>query len=72
MVRPLGLRASRLMTSGRDVYFTADNRLHAPHRGFVIEICGGEKISVIGDRYSGHSPARGFGGQFAHFAGSVE
>jgi hypothetical protein len=27
---------------------------------------------VIGDRYSGHSPARGFGGQFAHFAGSVE
>ena len=60
------------MASGRDVYFTADDRLHATHRGFVIKICGGEKISVVRNRDSGHSPARGFGGQFAHFASSVE
>ena len=38
----------------------------------MIEICGGEKISVVGHRHRGHAPARRFGRQFADFAGAVQ
>ena len=37
-----------------------------------IEIRGGEKIAVIGDGDRRHPAARGFGGEFADFAGAVQ
>jgi len=38
----------------------------------VVEICRREEVAVIRHRYGGHSTPRGFGRQFADFAGSIE
>ena len=72
MIRALGFRAAILVIVRRDVHFAADDRLYAVRGGLMIKIRGGEKIAVVrhGDR--GHPAARGFGGQFADFAGAVE
>ena len=38
----------------------------------MVKSRGGEKIAVVGHGHSRHAPPRGFGRQFADFAGAVE
>ena len=72
MVRALRFRAPALVVVRRDVHFAADDRLHAPRRGFVIKIRRREHVSVIGDRHRGHSPARRLRRQLTDFAGAIQ
>ena len=72
VIRALRARAAIFVIVRRDIHFAADDRLYAVGGGLVIEIRGGEKIAVVGDCDRGHSPARGFGGQFADFACAVQ
>ena len=72
MVRPLRIAAAILMIIGRDIHFATDDGLYAVGASLMKEICGGEKISVIGNRYRRHAPARRFGRQFADFASAVQ
>jgi hypothetical protein len=56
----------------RDIHFAADDGLNTVGSGLMIEIRGGEKISVVGYGDGGHPAARGFGGKFADFASAVQ
>jgi hypothetical protein len=38
----------------------------------VEEICGSKQIAMIGDGNGRHTPARGFGGKLADFAGAIQ
>ena len=72
MIGALRARAAIFVIVRRDVHFAADDGLHAVRSGLVVEICSCEKIPVIGYCDGGHSAARGFGGEFADFAGAIE
>ena len=72
VIRALGAGAAIFVIVWRDIHFAADDWLYAVGGGLVIKIRGGEKIAVVGDGDGGHAAARGFGGQFADFAGAVE
>jgi hypothetical protein len=54
------------------VYFAADDRLHAPRRGLMIELLGGEQIPVIGDSDRGHAATGRLGDQFLDITGAIE
>src|ERR1700745_2825981 len=72
MVRPLCIAAAILMIIGRDIHFATDDGLYAVGASLMKEIGRGEKVSVIGNRYCRHAPARRFGRQFANFASAVQ
>ena len=72
MVRAFRAGAAIFVIVRRDVHFAADDGLYAMRRGLMVEICGGEKISVVGYGDGRHSTARGFGGEFADFASAVQ
>ena len=65
-------RALIVAAGARDVYFAADDRLHAARGGFVVEMLGGKEIAVIGDGHGGHAAAGGFVNQFRDVASAVE
>lgn len=62
MVRAFRAGAAIFVIVGRDVHLAADDWLYAVRRGLMVEIRGGEEISVVGDGDRRHTPARGFGG----------
>ena len=72
VIGAFGAAAAILVMVRRDIHFAADDGLYAVGRGLMIEIRGGEKISVVGYGDGGHSAARGFGGKFADFASAVQ
>ncbi len=64
--------AAIVAAAARDVYFAADDRLHAARGGFVVKMLGGKEIAVIGDGHGGHAAAGGFVNQFRDVASAVE
>ena len=72
-VGAVGLFYALIVAAGaRDVYFAADDRLHAAGGGFVVEMLGGKEIAVIGDGDGGHAAAGRFVNQFGDVASAVE
>ena len=72
VIGTLGARAAIFVIIWRHIHFAADDGLNTVGSGLMIEIRGGEEISVVGYGDGGHSAARGFGGKFADFASAVQ
>jgi quercetin dioxygenase-like cupin family protein len=68
----IALFAAIVAARARHVNFAADDRLHAPRGGFVMEMLGGKKIAMIGDGHGRHAPAGRFVYQFRDVTGAVE
>ena len=68
----VGLFAAIVAARSRDVYFAADDRLHAARRRLMMEMLGGKKIAVIGDGYGGHAALGRLVNQFRDVTGAVE